>query len=209
MGTDIHLQAEIRTNGAWQRLPNPNGRSRLFSDRNYFLFGILAGVRGIRENGVISEPRGFPDDLSFIPDGEYDSPDYVDLGEHSYSWLTLRELYAWDWGQTVMQRKTVSVVGYHQWKLYGHEDEDPPEEYVPQYATGKQVDHFAMDVILSHFEGPSFWTEVKKRTEWTEVEYAYTHAQLAGKFYSRTMPLLFHACEGRLDDCRIVFGFDS
>ena len=95
MGTEIHPRAEVRLNGIW-RLANQN----IPSCRNYITFAALANVRnGYGFAGVpthdaipfISEPRGLPDDLSA---GLRDvlSLDPYALGDHSFSWVTLREM---------------------------------------------------------------------------------------------------------------------
>ena len=64
-------------------------------ERNYLLFGVLAGVRCF-EVTPIAPRRGLPDGMT----SEWDQPDDDDaawLGEHSYSWVTLRELEAYPW----------------------------------------------------------------------------------------------------------------
>jgi hypothetical protein len=130
MGCDIHLYAEVRRDGKWHRVfPPPEARDpwyieqaanvnggtyyavralcTWYHDRNYNVFGMLAGVRA-REFRPIAEPRGWPDDLSdevrailhaaetaetedALPEGE------IWPGDHSFSWLTLRELLEYDW----------------------------------------------------------------------------------------------------------------
>jgi hypothetical protein len=113
MGCDIHPYVEVRKNGLWVKsdVKVPDGR-------NYWAFGKLANVR----NGEgfagcdtgdavrpISEPRGLPADTSIRDNNaEYDSPDSVWLGDHSYSWVTLDELLAIDLDATITQRGMVS-----------------------------------------------------------------------------------------------------
>lgn len=65
-----------------------------WSDRNYPLFGILAGVRG--DGPPIAEPRGLPIDLG-LEGREWADPNNlhsqdISYGDHSASWLTLQEL---------------------------------------------------------------------------------------------------------------------
>lgn len=60
----------------------------LYSGRNYELFGILAGVRD-RNNDMIDDPRGLPEDVSSVTKKESDR---WDSDGHSHSWLTLKEL---------------------------------------------------------------------------------------------------------------------
>ena len=117
MGCDIHLAVEVRTDGRWQRvLPPPEARDpwyveeaalgktwaialvdkTWYSDRNYELFSILAGVRGNQE--PIDEPRGLPGDMSpEVAALQGYMPDDISLGDHSHSWLTLAELQAYPW----------------------------------------------------------------------------------------------------------------
>src|ERR1700684_1139747 len=101
MGCDIHGVIERRTAYGWKRLEGayfPN-------NRNYDVFAILADVRNGRGfAGVkigegfdpIAESRGLPD--GYTPD-KYSSDDFW-LGDHSYSWLTLREVFEYDYEQT-------------------------------------------------------------------------------------------------------------
>ena len=106
MGADIHLFAE-RLNPktrAWEYLPAPGpedpvpyrydwdqegglpGLKEWFEDRNYRLFGMLAGVR-CQDYDPVAEPRGIPGDVS----PEIQSQ-WIEFGEHTPSWLGLKEL---------------------------------------------------------------------------------------------------------------------
>ena len=112
MGCDIHMHVERYCDGLnkWvsadyfallpeSTLDNPKfSFIPIYDDRNYDLFGVLAGVRGSAVNNQIDEPRGLPKDVSDIV---YE--DYIgwDMDAHSCSYLTLRELiefdmYDWD-----------------------------------------------------------------------------------------------------------------
>lgn len=120
MGCDIHLIAERRTRDHWEVVRPPviacwrckpesvsptcywckgigAHRSRWYSDRNYAVFTILAGVRQRDDVTGIDEPRGLPADLS--PLGRRLLT--VDCDHHSESWLTLDEVFAYDWTQTI------------------------------------------------------------------------------------------------------------
>jgi len=112
MGCDIHLYIEEKTADGWKIVPAPNTggygsehpwRDGLddqvdedlrewYADRNYSVFGALAGVRGAVT--PISGPRGFPSDISQEVADEAASwgPDW-----HSKSWLTPKELLAYNW----------------------------------------------------------------------------------------------------------------
>jgi hypothetical protein len=66
-----------------------------YGGRNYYLFGILAGVRGNGGDfGPISEPRGIPSDVSRSVQVILD--DWGSDG-HSESYFTLQELLDVDW----------------------------------------------------------------------------------------------------------------
>jgi hypothetical protein len=108
-----------------------------YQDRNYDTFAILANVRNGRgfagcDTGdgfiPISEPRGLPADLSSAlrqlrEDSEKLEDEAHDahyekckadfgcgwFGDHSHSWLSLRELLACDWSRTTKHRGMVSL----------------------------------------------------------------------------------------------------
>ena len=108
MGCDIHLYTEtLRSiNGKLQWVNADHWElDRYFEDstdwrdrlsvislwdiRNYYMFSILAGVRNYSDNVPISEPRGFPDDVS--PMVKFKKESWGSDG-HSHSYFTLKEL---------------------------------------------------------------------------------------------------------------------
>lgn len=107
MGCDIHSFAEVRgADGTWrvvgdvfplddfsQRYEHRTHRANPFGDRNYQVFGFLAGVRQ-RLIPPISQPRGLPADVSASVKAS--AADW-DLDGHSHSWLSLEELNAVDY----------------------------------------------------------------------------------------------------------------
>jgi hypothetical protein len=144
MGCDIHMVVEVRKDGAWQRAFPPadardptclewaadktygEGQQRRYGrmaevtwfwDRDYSLFGALAGIRS--DTPPISPPRGLPPDLSpevtaicepTNPSCFETDRDDVLISDHSYSWLTLAELLAYDWRQLGHQSPFVTRV---------------------------------------------------------------------------------------------------
>lgn len=72
--------------------------SPLFVERNYTLFGALAGVRGDESEPTICAPKGWPADAAPVAAWAKRS---WDADAHSCSWLTLRELLAHDWAVPV------------------------------------------------------------------------------------------------------------
>jgi hypothetical protein len=101
MGCDIHLYVEVKNpEGKWVSPENWTKEKgyfdvpcdeKYYTERNYRLFGVLAGVR---DSWVtpIDEPRGLPSDVSkevrFATDINSD---------HSHSWFLLQELWEVDW----------------------------------------------------------------------------------------------------------------
>lgn len=121
MGTDIHIAVEVWRDGAWH-LADVDASE----DRNYWAFAVLANVRnGYGFAGMdtgeaiqpISEPRGLPEDMSaelrakleacesndFLEEDEY-----IWLGDHSHSWVTLGELLQYDLGAPMLVTGFVS-----------------------------------------------------------------------------------------------------
>lgn len=114
MGCDIHPIAQVRINGKWHTSAEP-----VPEDRDYRTFALLAGVRNYTtdpEITPISKPRGLPQDCGLNPDDD-------DLGDHSYSWLTLAELLTVDMDQQVTMVGIVSPEAAAAWRERGERPE--------------------------------------------------------------------------------------
>ncbi len=103
MGCDIHPQAERRVDGKWQAIPG----LKPFDDRCYGIFGFLADVRNYSAIPPIAPQRGLPEDAD-VSTEEY-------LGDHSYSWLSLDELLAFNYDQPVEDRRVMRQTGPNSW----------------------------------------------------------------------------------------------
>lgn len=114
MGTNIKMYLEKRVGEgeekAWVSLDkwtfNPDYALRksptkfyvadedmLYSDRDYSLFGILAGIKNPKYE-MISPLKDLPTDLS---DEVFDMYSFDSNPVHSVSWLTLREIQNYNW----------------------------------------------------------------------------------------------------------------
>lgn len=122
MGCDIHTAIEVRNGDGWhleQRevFPDDFHEGRFTTDpfdwRNYGLFGFLADVRNYSRVPPISETRGLPDDLS--PELEDQDDDAPWLGDHSFSWLSVAELLAFDYDQDFEDRRITKQTGPNSW----------------------------------------------------------------------------------------------
>ena len=98
MGCDIHTQAERKVAGKWEVIPGLHP----FDWRSYGMFGFLADVRNYSAVPPISKPRGM---------AEGSPSDGDDLGDHSYSWLTVEELTAFDYDKPMEDRRVTRTVG--------------------------------------------------------------------------------------------------
>lgn len=83
MGCDIHLHIEVKIAGEWRHWAAPG------IDRDYMLFAKMAGVRNHWRIKPIAEPKGMPDNLTFVTDFECKREG---LDGHSHSWLDIHEI---------------------------------------------------------------------------------------------------------------------
>jgi hypothetical protein len=101
MGCDIHTVVQRKTEqGRWEEISFAP-----FDWRSYGMFGFLANVRNYSAVPSISEPRGLPDDLPAYWSEEHD------VGDHSFSWLSVEELLAFDYDAPFEDRRVTRQVG--------------------------------------------------------------------------------------------------
>lgn len=219
MGTDIHGRVQRRYNAAGQY----EDIGEIESGRNYAVFAMLAGVRngggfaGVRTHEPIqpiSEPRGLPYDLgikgkdwSQFNDDTITDPKVVNIeyseaefGDHSFSWVTLREVLDWSgWNAQLHRCGYVSRAEYERMVREGN----APLEWCG--------DCFGTSIIkttraaVEAGTAPEGWTDVF--CEW-ETPFADSV-----KVFRLWLDYL-HAKWGWLIErdpaaIRIVFGFDS
>lgn len=110
---DISTRAQKRIAGAWADVD----MRPVFTDSGYALFGFLANIRNYSAIPPLSAPRGLPDGFELAPydeAGAYPPSGY--LGEHSFSWVTIEELLAFDYNQLIEDRR---VNGQAERERYG------------------------------------------------------------------------------------------
>lgn len=212
MGCDIHIFAEVKTEGKWTKVGNifkgwREGEliDEPYCGRNYDLFAILADVRNGRGfAGVVTgsgfnpicEPKGIPDDVS--PEIKEDSDRWNGDG-HSHSWLTIQELLNYDWNQLTVKSGVVSEVEYKEYKKSGS-----PSAWCGSVSGGSvmNVDNDVMDKVISSkkplYPGKSIYTR---------VEWGSTYRERVSNFLDETMPALQKL--GNPENVRIVFWFDN
>lgn len=85
MGAAIRQHIEVKdANGVWHHFGAPN------TWKDYIYFGLLAGVRDAV--GPIVEPRGLPDDLSFVTKFCFEQDAADGFGNKHVGWLSAEEL---------------------------------------------------------------------------------------------------------------------
>lgn len=231
MGCDIHLYVERRSNRSWESVEeweledgdlNVPYVKRFYTSRNYDLFAILANVRNgrgfadtITGEGFnpISEPKGLPEDVSYQVRAV--SSRWGEDG-HSHSYLTLRELFDYDWTQTVTQYGVLSAGEYYRWSWWGRSHGERPQSWSGGVFGGavKNVSEQKMDCLIQEAK-----TKLNDRNPSTEeIEKAlpnyYTRAQwdvpyykCVTEFWGEVIPRLLRY--GKPEDVRIVFWFDN
>lgn len=217
MGTDIHMIAEVRKDGVWQTILDDifvdwegtkfeRQTCVPYSDRNYNLFAILADVRngtgfaGLRRGerfNPISEPKGYPEDMC------KDSEEFLSY-EHSASWLTLKEIFDFNWAQIHRDFGVVSEQEYRDHVMKG----EMPHCWCGDIS-GTNYIKISENEMVDLIQG--------KYPRQEDIHY-YTSCYFAPQTYAdsaqhflKNMNILkkFVPENGTLEDVRIVFDFDS
>lgn len=119
MGADVHIYLEKYNSETlvWEKIP----RIRMYDDRDYSLFSLLAGVRG--QYKPFKQPKGIPEDVS---KGILKCIKNWGTCGHSHSWYGLKELIdhpRWDIEHT--ERLNVTDKEY----IYYKKHNKLPEKY--------------------------------------------------------------------------------
>lgn len=218
MGTDIHPRIEVKRDGRWIDITgdldtrwesgcweNPRPWNHL-DNRNYTLFSVLANVRnGYGFAGVdrgdplppISDNRGIPKDSPWFNDPD----EQWNLGDHSFTWVTLKELLDYNWGRELVARGVVSEQEYTGMR----EEKRNPRGWCGGVsgANNITVGSEKMDSIISGAEPRDSSKTYNISAEWRE--------DLIGRvrgFVESTIPWLAGLTDSP-EDLRIVMGFDS
>jgi hypothetical protein len=154
MGCDIHPIVEVRKNGKWKQVDyDYNMDLDGLGARNYRLFSVLADVRNSYNITPISSPRGLPED--FVHEHRYNHSvgyDTNSLGDHSFSWLTLKEILDYSWDKIVPQKKFVTKEFYKTW-----DGQTPPHTTFFSHTDGIEVE---WNESVRDLVGKYFWDNV-------------------------------------------------
>jgi hypothetical protein len=241
MGCDIHLYVEKKdksgkwvTADNWDKTKDVDYERRFYSSRNYSLFAILADVRN--ECGLaakygfsrlvpdaeddiyipISAPRGLP--CGATPEVRAAAEHWEGDG-HSYSWLLLSEILAYDWTQVVTRRGWLSVVEYWAWNRWGRYHGEQPKSWCVSVGGGG-VKHLtaeamtaAVDSVLSGLPKDAPYATQEQAIisqlggTYAMFEWQVSYYQACAGFWGSAIPKLLHL--GNPEDIRLVFWFDN
>lgn len=202
MGCDINMVVQKQgDDGKWsdigkiEYVEEPKWERRevgvkVYDDRNYDVFGVLANVRNGtwgEETPFISEPRGLPDDCGYDEDSGV-------LGDHSFTWLTVAEVLAFDWDHKIQHDAFMDLPTYRKWRKDGGE----PASYCAGM-TGRKLTMAEADAMSG--DGPRGVDRYVVNAQWS------TPIRLHAKAFLEWVNGL--AQHGEPDKIRLVFGFDS
>jgi hypothetical protein len=219
MGCDIHLLVEKEVDSKWSveegfvadfydKDDNYFSRSEFLSTerpvqkRNYPLFSVLAGVRSDDEVTPISEPRGFPSDISEFARGFYCSWD-LDLHTRSYVYLNEVLAYLETFNETYSRKVKLTQDKYKEYIKTGKVD----NTYSPLTYNQKLVpvtDEDMRKIIQGKIKAEAFTTPyVEKVIDVPVISYL-------DDFINKTIPQLKERSSREdYSDIRLVFGFDN
>ncbi|HZN64723.1 MAG TPA: hypothetical protein VFB66_05440 [Tepidisphaeraceae bacterium] len=205
------------------------GKVSGFGDRSYDTFAILANVRnghgfaGIETGGgfiSIDDPRGLPGDMSaelksLCDDYDDDRWEELDakygagsLGDHSFSWLTLAELLAYNWRQVATKTGVVSLEQFRKWDASGGGWPDGWCGSISGPGITMVSNAEMRGLIAGGRKEPEEPYNPRAKRHYTSVRWTDTYARCARSFHDKFIPALV-ALGKPAGDVRIVFGFDS
>jgi hypothetical protein len=185
MGCDIHLFVEKFIDNKWRMF----GSSGAFSiDRNYMLFGLLAGVRN-RDIKPISLPRGLPSDPS---NGISDLWERYKDDIHTPSFYLLHELIDFRNNKKILLSGYLTLSMYKDFKL----SNKAPSDWYTNFGFSKRklISNKEMDRIIKLVpflsDGEEYITQVEC-------------------FFQKHLTNIQNIVEGDPKNIRLVFWFDN
>lgn len=193
-------------------------------ERNYQYFSVLAGVRNSGDITPIDQPRGFPKGFnpSRIPSiygaygatYDYDDNTSYDLGDHSFSWVSLRELIDYPYWNQTLRSETVRMLLPSYMRYQKALKRNPTKTLIYNYTNLPTLSPPYNDyVYISEDEAknPSIATQMQSvfmKNVGVEVIVEYKLRDICSELYEHSIPWLLTLAPSP-DDVRLVFGFDS
>lgn len=235
MGCDIHFYVEKRQPGcAWELVDKlvdkgeeygytdgphwavEDYKEQYYNGRDYFLFGILAQVRG-QHTPDFGPARGRPDDES---DGYKLVADQDGCDGHSHSYLSLEELLDYPWMSTFATENIVPFEAYAEWVRSG----DQAHRFEPggerKWWAKELIETDAMEELVATYNGLlEGGTDLQKATadvfvrehmdKYAKASYDSTLAARFPEFMKTLHRLQTLAKDVGHDNVRVVFHFDN
>jgi hypothetical protein len=161
-----------------------------------------------------------PADLSIPPEPD-DWENGIWLGDHSFSWLTLRELKEYDYDQETMKCGVISEAQYIEHKATGelpnswsggvsgwaHETVSPDEmDKIIAGTRKREIRDPQSSCLVPRVAATLAPTGVSYSVRiWWRVKYR----DVARMILNEMIPAMEKVADGDLDSVRVVFGFDS
>lgn len=189
-------------NGKYAVNKTPGLTVRSYKDRNYTVFSVLANVRNDGYVKPISEPRGLPSDTD---KRQSDDDEWV-FGDHSFSYLKLDEVLAYNWKQVIKDEGWVSAAEFAEWDANGATG--APRSWSGGVGGGS-VDHVSnseMRERIARKRAGTEWSWQSSRSPYTLIQWTVVLADYCESFLQFVNSL---APLGEPSNVRLVFGFDS
>lgn len=216
MGCDIHMYLEKKIDGKWVSADrfrkdrdgwiDIRREKRIYYDRNYLLFSVLAGVReplpGVWQKYPVN---GFPNDASPQVKQAYDQ---WGCDAHTPSYLTLKDLKEVNWVQTgVIVSFTVTERQKEIYEYFKNKalTEKPGEPYLINsfmYDTIKEGWYSILETVM----------EPKRELEFKTIHALVPLSLICDEFYYKVISKLEKMAKNlnlHHDEIRLVFWFDN
>lgn len=190
MGCDIHFYVENKFEGKWFNVFS----DEWYVDRNYLLFGLLAGVRSNLLN-PISPIKGLPSDVSPFVLKERES---WSVDAHSMSYYLLSELLAVK-NNNFMLPVSLNITGY---KKYKKGNILPDEYYYYPPLNAKVISNEKMDKIINMV------AFLDDNNYYSNLKVPQTYSDISSQFWDEIVPAM-EKYSSHPDDVRCVFWFDN
>lgn len=246
-GVIVGSESDVVTRSAsiWNTIEIPKYVEFALRSRNYEVFSLLAGVRGSLP--AISAPRGLPADLVILGDPEYPfvyAPTYeyaqttedagkypedyppeligtIGLGDHDFSWLTLRDLVSYPWAALLTREGYISRRDFGRWDgtiiapsgtvhvnpYFGRQRMNDPNSWSRMVYGPKIISEDEMRRLDRPESGAV--TAYGDADPYTHCTWEVPIARAAGDLFTVAIPYLVTIAGGDMDSLRLVFGFDS
>lgn len=211
MATDIRVCPEISRGGRWERIADVPVVDTINNFRDYEVFSVLASVRNHRFASAdfrtgggyepISEPRGFPADMSQETRHFFylEAPEGFDIQFHTPTWLRLDEILDYDWNKVTWHS---GLIPESEWSSYLELGQ--PNEWLRD-VSGHDVVKLTSEQMQALKNG-TFPRDPDKRY-YCEVKWATTYWEDCGWFVNLVRDLF--RSYGEPSHIRLVMAFDS